>query len=136
MTRAGTARMAKKSETAENAGFTAVFSEFILKEVPYMYAIIATGGKQYKVSEGDVVEVEKLPNEVGEKVTFDQVLAVRGDSLKVGEEIKGAKVEGTIVSQKRAKKIPVYHYKNKSGYHKKYGHRQPYTRVKIDSIVA
>ncbi len=98
-----------------------------------MYAIIATGGKQYKVSEGDEIRVEKLDVAEGETVTFD-VIAVNDGSLKAGKDVAGAKVTGTVVRQDRAKKVIVYRYKRKSGYHKKNGHRQPYTAVKIDSI--
>ena len=99
-----------------------------------MYAIIATGGKQYRVSEGDVIEVEKLPVQEGEGVTFEDVLAVGGDDLKVGEALKNATVSGTVMAQGKQRKVIVYRYKNKSGYHKKNGHRQPFTRVRIDSI--
>lgn len=109
-------------------------SETWKKEVPEMYAIIATGGKQYKVSEGDVIDVEKLAGEVGSKVEFDQVLAVSGDTLKFGKDVADAKVSATVMDQGRGKKITVYHFKPKTGYHKKNGHRQAYTRVKIDSI--
>lgn len=101
-----------------------------------MYAIIATGGKQYKVCEGDVIDVEKLNAEPGNKVTFDQVLAVSGDTLKVAGDVKGASVEATVMDQGRGKKITVLHYKPKTGYRKKNGHRQAYTRVKIDAIKA
>ena len=101
-----------------------------------MYAIIATGGKQYKVSEGDVIKVEKLGVEEGEKVTFDQVLAVSDDKLLVGEDVANSSVEATVVKNGRGKKIIVYKYKRKTGYHKKQGHRQAYTEVKIDSIKA
>jgi large subunit ribosomal protein L21 len=99
-----------------------------------MYAIIATGGKQYKVSEGDEIRVEKLDAAEGDKVTFDNVIAIGGDSLKAGKDVASAKVTGTVVRQDRAKKVIVYRYKRKSGYHKKNGHRQPFTAVKIDSI--
>ncbi len=99
-----------------------------------MYAIIATGGKQYKVSEGDIITIEKLGVEPGEKVTFDDVLAVSGDSLKVGEDVAGASVEASVLENFRGKKIIVYKYKRKTGYHKKNGHRQSYTRVKIEKI--
>ncbi len=99
-----------------------------------MYAIIATGGKQYKVSEGDVIDVEKIEAEAGNEVTFDQVIAIGGDAMKVGEDVAQAKVTGTVVEQGKAKKVVVYRYKRKSGYHKKNGHRQAYTRVRIDSI--
>ena len=99
-----------------------------------MYAIIATGGKQYKVSEGDIITIEKLGVEAGEKVTFDNVLAVSDDSLKVGEDVANATVEASVVENGRGKKIIVYKYKRKTGYHKKNGHRQQYTAVKIEKI--
>lgn len=99
-----------------------------------MYAIIATGGKQYKVSEGDIITIEKLGVEAGEKVTFENVLAVNDGSLKVGDTVTGATVEGSIVKNGRGKKIVVYKYKRKTGYHKKNGHRQSFTQVKIDKI--
>lgn len=99
-----------------------------------MYAIIATGGKQYKVSEGDVIRVEKLNAEEGNQVTFDQVLAVSDNGLKVGADVANATVTGTVTGQGKGKKVIVYKYKRKSGYHKKNGHRQAYTEVKIDKI--
>ena len=89
-----------------------------------MYAIIATGGKQYKVSEGDVVRVEKLELETGSTVTFDQVLAVSDADLKVGADVASSTVSATVVEQGRARKVIVYKYKRKTGYHKKNGHRQ------------
>ena len=103
-----------------------------------MYAIIATGGKQYKVAEGDVIRVEKLGVEEGQAYTFDQVLAVGGEELKIGNPtVEGASVSATVlVKEGRAKKIIVYKYKRKSGYHKKNGHRQYFTEVKIDKINA
>ena len=102
-----------------------------------MYAIIATGGKQYKVAEGDIIKVEKLGVEAGETVTFDQVLAVNNGELAVGAPtVAGATVSGTVVKEGKAKKVIVYKYKRKSGYHKKNGHRQLYTQVKIDKINA
>ena len=87
-----------------------------------MYAVIATGGKQYKVEEGQTIRVEKLGVEAGSKFTFDQVLLVGG--------------EATVVGDGKAKKVIVYKYKRKTGYHKKNGHRQQYTEVKIDKINA
>ena len=99
-----------------------------------MYAIIATGGKQYKVSEGDVIKVEKLDAEVGASVTFDQVVAVSDGSLKVGADVASANVTATVMDQARARKVIVYKYKRKTGYHKKNGHRQAYTQVKIEKI--
>ena len=99
-----------------------------------MYAIIATGGKQYKVAEGDVIRVEKLGVEAGETVTSDNVIAVSNDGLKAGEDVKDASVTATVVENGKAKKVIVYKYKRKTGYHKKNGHRQQYTKVKIEKI--
>ena len=97
-----------------------------------MYAIIATGGKQYKVSEGDVIKVE-----AGSAYTFDQVLVVGGEETKVGDPVvAGATVEASVVEDGKDKKVIVYKYKRKTGYHKKQGHRQPYTKVKIEKINA
>ena len=101
-----------------------------------MYEIIATGGKQYKVYEGDVIKVEKLDVEAGNTVTFDQVIAVSDGSLKVGDDVAKATVTATVMEQGRGKKVIVYKYKRKTGYHKKNGHRQAYTQVKIDKINA
>lgn len=101
-----------------------------------MYAIIATGGKQYKVSEGDVIRVEKLNAEAGAKVTFDQVICVSDNGIKVGKDVASATVTATVEEQGRAKKVIVYKYKRKTGYHKKNGHRQSYTKVKIEKINA
>ena len=102
-----------------------------------MYAIIATGGKQYKVSEGDVIRVEKLPAAAGETYTFDQVLAVGGDELTIGcPTVEGATVSATVEGEGRGRKVIVYKYKRKTGYHKKNGHRQLFTQVKIDKINA
>lgn len=102
-----------------------------------MYAIIKTGGKQYKVSEGDIITIEKLDAEANDTVTFDQVLAVNDGSLKVGNPtVENATVEASVVENGRARKVIVYKYKRKTGYHKKNGHRQCYTKVKIDKINA
>ncbi len=102
-----------------------------------MYAIIETGGKQYKVEQGDVVFVEKLGVQEGETVTFDNVLVVGGDSVKVGAPyVEGASVTATVAKNGKNKKIIVYKYKPKKGYHKKQGHRQPYTKVEITAINA
>jgi len=102
-----------------------------------MYAIIATGGKQYKVAEGDIIKVEKLGVDAGETVTFDQILAVNNGELTVGcPTVAGATVSATVVKEAKAKKVIVYKYKRKTGYHKKNGHRQLYTQVKIDKINA
>ena len=100
-----------------------------------MYAIIATGGKQYKVAEGDIIKVEKLGVEAGQSYTFDQVLAVSGDELKVGTPVvEGATVEAFVIGDGKAKKVIVYKYKRKTGYHKKNGNRQAFTQVKIEKI--
>lgn len=102
-----------------------------------MYAIIKTGGKQYKVSEGDIISVEKLGAEDGATVTFEEVLAVSDGELKVGTPVvEGASVTATVIEEGKGKKVIVYHYKPKKGYHKKNGHRQPYTKVKIEKINA
>lgn len=99
-----------------------------------MYAIIATGGKQYRVSEGDVIYVEKLNNNVDETVTFS-VLMLGGETLKAGNPlVEGAEVQGKIVKHGRGEKIVVYKYKAKKNYRRKAGHRQPYTKVEITAI--
>ena len=101
-----------------------------------MYAIIETGGKQYKVSEGDFIFVEKLDVEAGETVTVDKVLVVAdGEDIKVGAPyVDGASVTADVVKNGKDKKIIVYKYKPKKGYHKKQGHRQPYTKLEIKKI--
>ena len=99
-----------------------------------MYAIIATGGKQYKVAEGDVIKVEKLGVETGETVTFDNVIAISDNGLKVGSDVANANVTASVIENGKGKKVIVYKYKRKTGYHKKNGHRQQYTKVKIEKI--
>ena len=101
-----------------------------------MYAIIATGGKQYKVAEGDIINVEKLGVEAGETVTFEDVLAVSNVGLKVGADVADATVTASVVENGKAKKVIVYKNKRKTGYHKKNGHRQQFTKVKIEKINA
>ena len=102
-----------------------------------MYAIIATGGKQYKVAEGDIIKIEKLGVEAGETVTFDKVLAVNNGELSIGcPTVEGATVTATVVKEGKGKKVIVYKYKRKTGYHKKNGHRQLFTQVNIDKINA
>ena len=103
-----------------------------------MYAIFETGGKQYKVEQGTVVFVEKLDVAEGEKVTFDKVLAVAdGDNVTVGTPVvAGASVTGTVAKQGKAKKIYVFKMKRKKNERSKKGHRQPYTKITIDSINA
>ncbi|HLR03769.1 MAG TPA: 50S ribosomal protein L21 [Virgibacillus sp.] len=102
-----------------------------------MYAIIETGGKQIKVEEGQEVFVEKVDAQDDESVTFDKVLFVGGDSVKVGAPyVDGASVTANVVKHGRAKKITVFKYKRRKNYHRKQGHRQPYTKVVIDKINA
>ncbi|MEC9490727.1 MAG: 50S ribosomal protein L21 [Halanaerobiales bacterium] len=103
-----------------------------------MYAIIKTGGKQYRVEEGQIIKIEKLSAEEGENVEFDQVLAFADDNgLKAGSPIlDGASVKGKVIEQGKNKKIVVFKYKPKIRYRKKTGHRQPYTRVLIEDINA
>ena len=102
-----------------------------------MYAVIKTGGKQYRVQQGDVIFVEKLNAQADEAVTFDEVLLVGdADQSKVGTPVvKGAKVQGKVLAQVKGKKIVVYKYKSKKNERKKQGHRQPYTKVEITAIV-
>ena len=114
-------------------------SETVIKErqvQQVMQAIIVTGGKQYNVVEGDVLFIEKLDVEAGEAVVFDQVLAiVDGENTKFGTPVvEGAKVEATVVKNGKGKKIRIFKYNPKKGYHKRQGHRQPYTKVEINKI--
>ena len=101
-----------------------------------MHAIIETGGKQYKVAQGDTLFIEKLPNEAGETVTFDKVLAVLdGDKATFGTPVvAGASVEATVVKNGKGKKIIVFKYKPKKNYRRRQGHRQPYTKVEITKL--
>ena len=101
-----------------------------------MQAIIVTGGKQYNVSEGDTLFIEKLEAEAGETVVFDQVLAVvDGENTKFGAPVvEGAKVDATVVKNGKGKKIRIFKYNAKKGYRKRQGHRQPYTKVEIGKI--
>ena len=103
-----------------------------------MYAIIKTGGKQYRVQEGDLITIEKLEAAADETVTFDQVLTVVNDgSVKVGTPlVNGGKVTGKVVEHGKGKKILVFKYKAKSNYRRRQGHRQPFTKVRIESINA
>jgi len=102
-----------------------------------MYAVIATGGKQYKVAEGDVIRVEKLNAEDGSEVTFDNVIVVSKDNdVLAGDAVKNASVKASVVKTARSKKVTVYKFKPKTGYHKKNGHRQSFTEVKIEAINA
>lgn len=103
-----------------------------------MYAVIQTGGKQYKVQEGEIIFIEKLDVENGDAVTFDQVVAVgEGEDLKIGTPfVAGANVEAKAVKNGKAPKVVVFKYKSKKGYRNKTGHRQPYTQVQIEKINA
>ena len=103
-----------------------------------MHAIIETGGKQYKVAEGDTLFIEKLPVEAGDTVTFDNVLAVLdGDKATFGAPVvDGTKVTASVVKNGKGKKVIVFKYKPKKGYRRKQGHRQPYTKVTIGKIEA
>ena len=103
-----------------------------------MFAIIETGGKQYKVQEGDVIYIEKLDSNVGESVTFDRVLVVsNGEGLTTGTPVvSNASVTGKVEKQGRGQKIVVFKYKAKKNYRRKQGHRQPYTKVTIEKIQA
>ena len=103
-----------------------------------MYAVVATGGKQYRVQEGDTLRIEKIPGEVGSDVAFDQVLMVSdGEDVKVGQPVvENAVVNGTIVEQGKGRKILVFKYKRRKRYRRKQGHRQLFTAVKIGTIEA
>ena len=99
-----------------------------------MYAIIATGGKQYRVSQGDVIYIEKLNNEIDSTVTFDVLMIGSDEGIKVGDQLAGAKVEGKILAQVKGEKIIIGKYKSKKNYDRKTGHRQQYTKVEITAV--
>jgi large subunit ribosomal protein L21 len=102
-----------------------------------MYAVFKTGGKQYRVAAGDKVRVEKLPGSAGDTVTFDQVLLVGGETLKLGQPlVGGAKVEAKIVTQGLGKKLIVFKFRRRKNYRRKNGHRQPFTALEILHIVS
>ncbi len=103
-----------------------------------MYAIVNTGGKQYKIQQGDVLRVEKIPGEVGSPVSFDKVLMFSdGENVNIGRPVlDNVAVKGHIVEQGKGKKIIVFKYKRRKRYRRKLGHRQQYTAIKIDSIEA
>ena len=113
-------------------------SEPVMKELNNMHAIIVTGGKQYKVAEGDTLFIEKLNAEAGEAVTFDKVLAVLGeDKATFGAPVvEGAKVSASVVKNGKGKKVMIFKYNPKKGYRRRQGHRQPYTKVQIEKIEA
>ena len=100
-----------------------------------MYAVIKTGGKQYRVTEGDRLRVEKLAGDVGATLTFDEVLMLGGDKVSIGTPlVSGAKVTATIVAQDRDKKIIVFKFRRRKNYRRKTGHRQPFTALEITGI--
>ncbi len=100
-----------------------------------MYAVIVSGGKQYRVSQGDVIYVEKLNQEVDSKVNFDVLMLGSEDNVEVGTPtLAGAKVEGKVLGQVKGEKIIIFKYKSKKNYHRRAGHRQAYTKVEITSI--
>lgn len=102
-----------------------------------MYAIIATGGKQYRVSQGDVIFIEKIDQDVDSAVSFDVLMIGGEDAVKIGNPVvEGAKVEGKVLAQVKGEKIRIYKYKSKKNYHRRAGHRQPYTKVEITAINA
>jgi large subunit ribosomal protein L21 len=109
-----------------------------LNQYPKMsYAVIKTGGKQYRVQEGDLIEIERLELEVGDTATFEQVLLVGdGATVRVGKPVvEGATVSGEVKEQGRRKKVVAFKFKRRKGYHKTKGHKQPVTRVEITSII-
>ncbi|MBE5779035.1 MAG: 50S ribosomal protein L21 [Clostridiales bacterium] len=100
-----------------------------------MYAVIVSGGKQYRVSQGDVIYVEKLDQEVDSTVSFDVLMMGNDEGVQVGTPVlEGAKVEGKVVAQVKGEKIMIYKYKSKKNYHRRAGHRQTYTKVEITAI--
>ena len=103
-----------------------------------MYAVVKTGGKQYRVSPGDSIEVEKLPYEVGEQVELDEVLLVaNGSGTQIGRPlVEGAKVKATVTRQARGRKVIIFKYRPSKRYRRRRGHRQHFTRLRIDEIVA
>ena len=103
-----------------------------------MYAVVVSGGKQFKVREGDILRVEKIPGKIGDPISFDNVLLYSdGENLRIGQPIVGdVKVTGHVVEQGKAKKLIVFKFKRRKGYRRKQGHRQQFTAVKIDGISA
>ena len=102
-----------------------------------MYAIITAGNKQYRVSQGDVIYIEKVNQDVDSTISFDVLMVENNGDVKVGSPVvEGAKVEGKVLGQVKGEKIIIYKYKSKKNYHRKAGHRQPYTKVEITAINA
>lgn len=111
-----------------------MFSEFCVEEV-IMYAIIKTGGKQYKVSKDEIIKVEKLAAEVGQKVNFDVLMLVNGETVKTGQPfVTDAKVVAEVIEHGKGEKLTIFKYKAKKNYKRKQGHRQPFTALKIVSV--
>jgi large subunit ribosomal protein L21 len=103
-----------------------------------MYAVVSTGGKQYKVQKGETLRIEKIAGEIGSKVIFEKVLMVAdGENIRVGQPmVENATVQASIIEQDKARKILVFKYKRRKRYRRKQGHRQPYTAIRIDGIEA
>ena len=102
-----------------------------------MYAVFKTGGKQYRVAQGDQLRVEKLPGNVGDSVTFEEVLLIGGDALKIGTPVvKGAKVQAKITGQALGPKVVIFKFRRRKNYRRKTGHRQPFTALEITGITA
>jgi large subunit ribosomal protein L21 len=100
-----------------------------------MYAVFKTGGKQYRVAQGDKLRIEKVVGDVGDMVTFEEVLLLGGDAPKIGTPVvSGAKVQAKITAQDRAKKIIVFKFRRRKNYRRKSGHRQPFTALEITNI--
>ena len=120
------------------SGATSAFPASMNQEVlQFMYAIITAGGKQYRVSQGDVIYIEKVDQEDGSVISFDVLMAGEGADVKVGTPLlDGAKVEGKVLKQVKGEKIIIGKYKSKKNYDRKTGHRQPYTKVEITAINA
>jgi large subunit ribosomal protein L21 len=117
---------------------TRIFNRHYAEGAAGMYAVIKTGGKQYKVAEGDTIRIEKLSAEVGDTVTFDDVKLVAKEKGAIidPKELESVKVEGTVLAQEKAKKIIVLKFKRRKGYKRKQGHRQRVTKLQITKIKA
>ncbi len=128
--------MFSRTERLQISSRNTISGEYRYEEVYRVYAIIETGGKQYKVAEGDIIRVEKLAVAEGQDYDFDKVLVVAKDSdVTVGAPyVAGAKVSASVLGEGKEKKVVVYKYKPKKGFHKKKGHRQPFTKLQIKTI--
>ncbi len=128
--------MFSRTERLQISSRNTISGEYRYEEVYKVYAIIETGGKQYKVAEGDIIRVEKLAVAEGQDYDFDKVLVVAKDSdVTVGAPyVAGAKVSASVLGEGKEKKVVVYKYKPKKGFHKKKGHRQPFTKLQIKTI--